>query len=218
MSQAPALKIVNKQRELEAEAREAHMEWVRRKVAPTEVPRNPDKPPPLDPFMVSELKRLGHAVGKEYRWHWMEVSRIWSIEVRVNADKWQTVFAVYDEDKACEGTWEPYKHPDRRDLEEFCESDLAIRYGTGDLDKDMALRNKEVDERGEMKKAKAHADNLMAIFQAVTRGDPKRHDRFLDHVGGHTFQRRADGDLEKGGCGFKEFHAVGVDLKKGSSE
>jgi hypothetical protein len=195
--------ILKRNRDRQAEAMHNRMEEARKRLAPTTVPRNPDREPPLDPVHHVELKRLGAAVGKEYRWYWMKQNRCFGIQVRESADKWQTVFICYDEETACEGNWTPFKIPDRRDYEAFCRTDLGIRYGTGDIDKDRALRDRDVDARMEEDKQRRHQESLEAIFMAMTGGDPRRHEKFLDHASQHT----------PDGCGFKEFYSVGVDLK-----
>jgi hypothetical protein len=206
-----ALDILKRKRDEAADLEEA-MATAKRRLFPQEVPRNPDRAPPLDPFVVTELQRMGRAVDAEFRWHFMmdangEGNRCWSIQKRVSVDHWVPVYICYDGDKACEGNWTPYKHPDASDLLDFWKTDLAKRFNTGDVKKDLALRNKEKDEEMAAKKKKLHEEGLMDIFLKISGGDPRRKERFLNHAAQHT----------PDGCGFKEFYSVGIDLKKGGS-
>lgn len=153
---------------------------------------NPDREPPLDPMWQHELDIIGNRVSKKYRWYWMKENRIWSIQVYRGGDNWQTVHCVYDENGQWHGNQTPFKMVDRRDLEEFCQTDLGIKYGDIGLEA-MKKRNDALDAASEKAKEIADKRKSEIIHAAMTGGDATRMMR----------ARQAEPGLK-----FTEFHQV----------
>lgn len=163
---------------------------------------NPDrKPMDPDPVWVMKLNEIGRRVGRRYRFYWMQEMGIWGIQVHVAGDHWKTEFCNYDEETQWTGNMYPYRPIDERCLREFCESDLKIKYGTGDLAKDQALRDADIDAKEKAAKEKATKRRIELNEAIASGGDPTRYRRFIDHA-----------DMHHGpGVRFQEFHQVHPD-------
>lgn len=148
---------------------------------------NPESMPPVDPSFVYKLNRIADRVGYGLRVYWMKEMRIYGIQSKRADGLWVTEFAAYDAEAACEGNPYPFMVLDDRVLKEFCEASLEIQYGTGDLKKDMALRDAAKDAEIEQLERKEHQESLDQIMLAVTGNDPKRFDKWVHSEPGLKF-------------------------------
>jgi hypothetical protein len=170
-----------------------------------EPPPNPREQPPFPHVFADRLERIAFRIGRPLRVHWMRDMRIWSAQ-ELDATGWKTVCAFYDPERATERCPFPYINVDvewDRCLRELCEACLEIRYNTGDVEKDRALREKEAEESMVAARAKADQQQIEEIAEAVTGGDPKYMAKAIRHEQYHGV----------GGAGFRQYWR-GVGLPK----
>lgn len=159
---------------------------------------NPMNPPAVEPSVVDDLRRIAQRTGRQLRFYWMKETRIWAVQVLQPNGQWECVVHNYDEDGAWERNPYPYRPCDKRFLDEICEADLKIKYGTGDTGKDHEMARANMAAKEAASKAKKFDDGAEMIERMVTGDDPRRFFRLLGHEEAHG----------GGGVKFTEFFQV----------
>lgn len=110
-----------------------------RPAATAERSENSSAPTPPEGF-VKDLKAYGRSVGQKYRLRWNYREQIWVIEVREANHSWTSIYAV-NAGRDELGRFIFRQPMQRIDLMGLALSDACQQVNTGDIDKDIEIRN-----------------------------------------------------------------------------
>lgn len=172
-------------------------------------PMNPDSEPPVDPAIRRRFEvDVANRINRGLRLEWNKVGGFFVVKEKSPANVWVARFSIYSKETSFDPKGRlPFKMPDERDVQEFCEANLEIKYDTGDRDKDAAAFEADSATAMAARKATERKEGEELRLAILTGGDVRRFAKGLEHAGYF-------GDNGS----FRGHYQVQADLKKPEGE